>query len=264
MSLADTPIRLWDGKAPSSEDWAHHEIFASDLPGGYELVRNVTVPTLTPFTPDHATNRAVIVLPGGAFHFLAVEHEGRAVAEFIRRSGSASFVLKYRVVPTPADSESYAQALVDAFTIGIHDVASRVVPLAIADAQRALELVRSQGFEHITMMGFSAGARITSRVLFQGDSEVRPDAAALCYLPSVDQCNSAPDSPPLFVMAAADDPLGVEGSFAVTDAWRTAGASVEFHLFDLGGHGFGAGPSGLPLDVWPELFLAWHGSVSTR
>jgi acetyl esterase/lipase len=264
MSPADTPIRLWDGKAPGSEDWTHGEITASDLPGGYELVRNVTVPMLMPFIPEHSTNRAVIVLPGGAFHFLAIEHEGRAVAEFIRRSGTASFVLKYRVVPTPADSESYAQALVDAFTIGIHDVARPVVPFAIADAQRALELVRSQGFEHITMMGFSAGARITSRVLFQGDSDVGPDAAALCYLPSVDHCDSAPDSPPLFVMAAADDPLGVEGSFALTDAWRRGGASVEFHLFERGGHGFGMGPTGLPLDVWPKLFLAWHHSVSTR
>ena len=264
MWLADTPIHLWDGAAPGSEDWTHHEIFASELPGGYELVRNVTVPTLTPFAPDHATNRAVIVCPGGAFHFLAIEHEGRAVAEFIRRSGTASFVLKYRVVPTPADSESYEQALIDAFTVGIHDVASRVVPLAIADAQRALELVRNQGFEHITMIGFSAGARIVSRVIFQSDSELRPDAAALCYLPSVDHCHSAPDSPPLFVMAAADDPLGIEGSFAVTDAWRSTGASVEFHLFERGGHGFGVGPTGLPLDGWPELFLAWHRSVSNR
>ena len=78
MSPADTPIRLWDGKGPGSEDWTHSEITASDLPGGYELVRNVTVPILMPFMPEHATNRAVIVLPGGAFHFLAIEHEGRA------------------------------------------------------------------------------------------------------------------------------------------------------------------------------------------
>jgi acetyl esterase/lipase len=93
-----------------------------------------------PFMPEHATNRAVIVLPGGAFHFLAIEHEGRAVADLIGQSGTAAFVLKYRVVPTPIDSESYEQALGDAFTVGIHDVASRVVPLAIADAQRASSL----------------------------------------------------------------------------------------------------------------------------
>jgi acetyl esterase/lipase len=264
MPLSDTPIRVWDGAAPGSEDWTHYEISAPNAPGGYELVRNVTVPTLTPFIPDRATNRAVIVIPGGAFHFLAIEHEGRAVAEMIRQSGTASFVLKYRVVPTPADPESYEQALVDAFTIGIHDVARSVMPLAVADAQRALKLVRSQGFEHITMIGFSAGARVASKVLFQPDSDLRPEAAALCYLPSVDHCQSAPDSPPLFVMAAADDPLGIEGSFEVTEAWRRAGVSVELHLFERGGHGFGMKPTGLPIDVWPGLFLAWHRSISSR
>ncbi len=264
MSLADIPIRLWNGAAPGSEDWTHHEIFVPKAAGGHELVRNVTVPTLTPFVPDEVTNQAVIVCPGGAFHFLATEHEGRAVAELVQQSGTAAFVLKYRVVPTPTDSESYEQALVDAFTLGIHDVARDVVPLAVADARRALELVRSRGFEHITMIGFSAGARIVSRIIFPSDSEVRPDAEALCYLPSVDHCHSAPHSPPLFVMAAADDPLGVEGSFAVTDAWRSAGVPIEFHLFERGGHGFGVGPTGLPLDVWPALFLAWHRSLSSR
>jgi hypothetical protein len=81
------------------------------------------------------------------------------------------------------------------------------------------------------MIGFSAGARIVSRVIFQSDPKLRPEAAALFYLPSVDHCHSAPDSPPLFVMAAADDPLGIEGSFTVTNTWRMTGTSVEFHLF---------------------------------
>ena len=154
MSPADTPIRLWDGAAPGSEDWTHHEIFASDLPGGYELVRNVTVPTLTPFAPDHATNRAVIVLPWRSISFSG----DRTRRSCCRRVHPA---VRNGVVRAQVQSRPHAQPtlramnrhLVDAFTVGIHDVASRVVPLAIADAQRALELVRSQGFEHITMIG---------------------------------------------------------------------------------------------------------------
>jgi hypothetical protein len=42
------------------------------------MVRNVVIPTLTMFAPA-ASNRngtAVIVAPGGAFHFLMMNHEG--------------------------------------------------------------------------------------------------------------------------------------------------------------------------------------------
>jgi len=262
MPRVDNPIRLWDGAPPGSESWTHEEVWTPSLPGGHQLVRNVTVPTLNPFLPDDPTDRAIIVCPGGAFHFLAIEHEGHAVAEFARRAGIASFVLKYRVVPTPVDPESYEQALVDAFAAGIHNVASAVLPLAVADAQRSLEVVRGQGYRHITMIGFSAGARIASSIVLQSHAERRPDAAALCYRPWVADFHTSHQSPPLFVMAASDDPLGVEGSFTFAETWRGAGAPVEFHLFERGGHGFGAMRTGLPLDVWPDLFLSWHASVS--
>jgi acetyl esterase/lipase len=71
-----------------------------------------------------------------------------------------------------------------------------------------------------------------------------------------------PGAPPLFVLAAADDPLGIDGSLALHEAWRSAGLPVELHLFERGSHGFGMQPTGLPVDHWAELFLAWHETLT--
>ena len=55
------------------------------FPGGLQVVRNVTRPTLTAFLPDPAiaNGTAVIVCPGGAWHFLSIDMEGRDVAREI-------------------------------------------------------------------------------------------------------------------------------------------------------------------------------------
>jgi hypothetical protein len=50
------------------------------MPTGFDasVVRNVSQPTLTAFLPDSsvATGTAVIVCPGGGFHFLSMASEG--------------------------------------------------------------------------------------------------------------------------------------------------------------------------------------------
>jgi hypothetical protein len=69
------------------------------------MVRNVTRPTLTPFLPKpgKANGAAVIVAPGGAFMGLAITHEGWDVARALADRGITAFVLKYRLIRTPAD-----------------------------------------------------------------------------------------------------------------------------------------------------------------
>jgi acetyl esterase/lipase len=253
------PIALWEGPAPGSESWTHEERLdsMSFLSGGRPILRNVVHPTITPYLPDGATDRAVIVAPGGALHFLAIESEGSAVAELVRAVGSAAFVLTYRVVPTPPDDEGFGNALRTAFVDGMDETTATALSLAVADAVRALELVRSAGFTHVTLVGFSSGARVTAEVIVRGEPAQQPDAAAAVYLPDLEECSVDASAPPLFVLAAADDPLGSDGSLALHHAWRAAGVPVELHLFERGGHGFGTNPTGLPVDRWPELFLAW-------
>ena len=46
-----------------------------------------------------ATGSAVVVCPGGGYAMLAVDHEGKQVAEWLNSLGVAAFVLKYRLEP---------------------------------------------------------------------------------------------------------------------------------------------------------------------
>src|SRR5512138_1746277 len=97
-------IPLWPGGAAGSEGWRQVEEEMT-LSYGLPIVRNVTTPTLTVYPAAKPNGAAVIVAPGGAWHFLAIEHEGRQVAEWLSAHGITAFILKYRVLPTGADVE---------------------------------------------------------------------------------------------------------------------------------------------------------------
>ena len=73
---AQQVIRLYSGKAPGSENWNWKE---QNLGGGY--LRDITDPTLTAFVPSNPNGIAVIIAPGGAFHYLVYDLEGTAVAK---------------------------------------------------------------------------------------------------------------------------------------------------------------------------------------
>src|SRR2546421_4304060 len=98
MSIVDQPevIPLWPGDPPGSEDWTQleQEIFAPP-PISFRTVRNVTQPTLTALLPHPsvATGTAVIIFSRGAFHSLALYHEGMDVARCLSPRGGAAFVL---------------------------------------------------------------------------------------------------------------------------------------------------------------------------
>jgi acetyl esterase/lipase len=264
MLTDGVPAKLWKGPAPGRLDWTQNEqweAWSTDQPD--EIVRNVVVPTLTAYLPEQRTDRAVVVCPGGAMHFVSMEYEGRSVAEILRDAGFAAFVVKYRVVPTPVDKAGFDRAISAAFHEGL-SVADEVLPLAVADAVRAIELVRADGYRQVTLVGFSAGGRIAAEIVINGEPDRRPDFASIVYLPSLDPCSVPADAPPLFVLAAADDMLGIEGSLALHAAWRAAGAPVELHLFERGNHGFGTKPTGLPVDRWPDLLVSWLESVSAE
>ena len=97
-------LPLWPDDAPGHEEPGDYEEECV-LPGGLRVVRNVTRPTLTAYLPDPAVanGTAVIVCPGGAYHFLAFEHEGIEVARWLNGHGVAAFMLKYRLLRTGDD-----------------------------------------------------------------------------------------------------------------------------------------------------------------
>jgi acetyl esterase/lipase len=133
--------------------------------GGLKVIRNVSQPTLTAFLPDPtlANGTAVIICPGGAFHFLAYEHEGTQVAAWLNAHGIAAFMLKYRLIRTGEDFMAEVQERL-ADRAKMAGPMSALAPLILADGQQAVRLVRQRAAEwgirpdRIGMMGFSAAA----------------------------------------------------------------------------------------------------------
>jgi acetyl esterase/lipase len=267
LQLEPFAIPLWPGGAPGSEGWTQQEVVSAWSQGGLRVVRNVTQPTLTAFLPQPGTanGTAVIVCPGGAFHFLAYEHEGIQVAEWLNARGIAAFMLKYRLIPT---TDNFA-AEVDERLADREKMAGPMLslaPLILADGQQAVRLVRQRATEwgirpdRIGIMGFSAGGGVTMAVTLNHDASSRPDFAAPIYAGHFGEITVPADAPPLFLVHADDDPLVPASiSTAIYAAWHAAGKPVELHIYARSGHGFGMNKLGLPVDRWIERFEEWLG-----
>lgn len=257
-------IPLWEGDEIDRDAAQEHPEEIAFLENGLKVIRNVSRPTLTVYLPDPAvaTGTAVIVCPGGAYHFLAFEHEGIQVAEWLNRRGIAVFLLKYRLVQTGSD---FPQC-VDEHLNDPHQrktLVEPIYPLMVADGCQAVRLVCSRADEwgiaphRIGMLGFSAGGMLTLSVALQPDAACRPDFAAPIYsAPPLDAPVPA-DAPPLFLLCAADDDMASAVSTRYYSAWRAASRPVELHIYAQGGHGFGMNEQRLPSDRWIERFTEW-------
>ena len=263
-------IRLYDGKAPGSENWTWEEAENSTNLYKTRVVYNVTTPTLTAYLPsaDVATGTAVVIAPGGAFHTLSIDSEGIDVAKWLAAKGVAAFVLKYRVVRSLTNDPVAELTAKMADFKKLDAENAPVVPLAVADGRRAIEYVRQHAKEfniqpnRIGLMGFSAGGTITMGVGFDYNSTNRPDFLAPIYpylgAGAIAKQVVPTDAPPLFVCAATDDQLGLAPhSTKLYNDWIAAGKSAELHMYLKGGHGFGMRKQNLPTDTWIDRFGDW-------
>jgi acetyl esterase/lipase len=264
-------IPLWPEGAPGSEGWTHDEQETHHVPPfDITVVRNVSRPTLTPFLPDPgtATGAAAIICPGGAYHILAIHHEGYDVARWLNARGVAAFVLRYRLIPTPQSDEGFGQAIKDNMSDRErwHEMMARYVPLGVADGQRAVRLVRERAAEwgvdpaRVGIMGFSAGGTVTVGAATQYDDASRPAFAAPIYGAPRGEIAVPADAPPLFIAVAHDDAFAASSCVPLYSAWSAAGRSAELHIYAQGGHGFGMFKKGLPADSWIDRFGDWLGA----
>ncbi len=258
-------VRLYDGPAPGSEQWTHSEKVIPKTVWGGPVVCNVVNPTLTVIRPDPATanGTAVVICPGGGFFLLSINSEGMDVARWLAQKGVTCFVLRYRLVETKTDDP--AQELM---TRGNLDpIVKPIVPLAMADGQAAIGYVRKNAAKYavnpqrIGIMGFSAGGTVASSVGFNYTPETRPDFVAPIYLAyswTVKDQGVPKDAPPIFILAATDDPLGLAShSVDLYRDWTAAKKPAELHMLSKGGHGFGMNKQNLPSDHWIERFADW-------
>jgi acetyl esterase/lipase len=239
-------------------------------------------PTLTLYMPAHPSksDTGVIVAPGGSYTVLAMNHEGRQVANWLNSLGMTAFVLKYRLGPK------------------YHH------PIELGDAQRAIRLVRSRAREfgirsdRVGIMGFSAGGHLAATVgthYDHGDQAAadpidrvssRPDFLVLAY-PVIsfvapyshsrsahnllgddpdmkvreelsNELHVTPDTPPTFLFSTSTDKVvPSENSVAFYLALHTAGVPAEIHIFQKGPHGVGLDPADPVLGIWPTLLANW-------
>ncbi len=260
-------IVLWPEGAPGTESWSQKEQEVNaPAPYFYKLVRNVTEPTLTVFLPDPqiATGTGVIVCPGGGLEVLAVEHEGTEVAQWLNDRGIAAFMLKYRVIETPAREEDRLHQDRDPHRIErLKRLRREHGPIALADGQQAVKIVRERATEwglssdRIGMMGFSAGGFVSAAVALANEADSRLDFVAPIYGALWQDLVIPADAPPFFTVVANNDAIAAEPCVRLYSAWHAAGRSAEIHIYAQGGHGFGIRKQGLPCDSWIDRFGEW-------
>lgn len=241
-------------------------------PWSERIVRNVAQPTLEAYRPDPrlANGSAAIVAPGGGFRFLSIDNEGTKVAAALNAQGITAFILRYRLMPTPVeDSEFTAQLgelLGPLFGPAIYDEMKRWGAPAVADVQQAMKLLRSRAKEwklapeRIGIVGFSAGGVAALGLTLDHDASDRPAFVGLIYPGPWPLERMPADLPPVFVAAAKDDALTPLAAVPQAEALAKAGAPVETHFYEKGGHGFGMKQQGADADGWIDAFTAWLGT----
>ena len=273
-SLAETPtiLNIWPGKPPGETKELPAEVDLTKdtdkLIAGKRIIKlgNVSTPQIAVYKPEKSkdTGASVIICPGGGHNILAYDLEGTEVAEWLNTIGVTGIVLKYRVPFRNPDKRWGA---------------------AVADAQRAVSLVRSKAAEwnldpqRIGICGFSAGgetAGLTSLFLEERQYtsvddldkvSCKPDFAILIYPGGFDTKGQAQirdnikvtkDTPPMFLIHAFDDPVTANNSLALAVELKKAGVSTELHIYDAGGHGYGLRlVNTLPITTWPKRCEEW-------
>ena len=273
---ADRPtINIWPGAAPGAPTNLPPEADTTtakdNLIAGKPLVRlgNVSVPTLTLYTPKGKnTGAAVVVFPGGGYKILAIDLEGTEVCDWLNSVGVTCLLLKYRV----PDTGPYPKS-----------------PAALQDAQRAMGLAREHAAEwgieahRIGVLGFSAGGHLAAAISTHYDKRLydpvdaadslscRPDFAVVVYPGSIaladknfapnPDINPTADTPPTFIVQAEDDGAHVENALVYFQQLKNAKVPAELHIYAKGGHGYGLRRTALPVTTWPQSVETWLHTI---
>lgn len=239
-------------------------------------------PEITIYPPRTKTTgaTAVVVCPGGGYSALAMNHEGRQIANWLNSYGIVAVVLKYRLGPR------------------YHH------PIELGDAQRAVRTVRARATElgidpnKVGAWGFSAGGHLVSTLGTHFDAgnasaadpidrvSSRPDFMILAYPvisfttpythkgslksllgdnpdPALVQSLSSelqvtPQTPPTFLFSTSGDTaVPAENSVLFYLALRKAGVPAEMHIFEKGPHGVGLANNDAALSDWPVALGNW-------
>ncbi len=271
--FAQEVYNLYDGVAPGSETWTDLEVTIPAPWSGNPLIYNVTEPTITVYRPNDNINTgaAMIIAPGGGNNFLTWIEEGINVAEWFQRHGVTGIVLKYRTnqAGTQEEIEEAFRNIAAISTTASNGNNNEIVfeapePVEIEttlqgdDGRQALKYVREHAEElgidpeKVGLMGFSAGAVLTSDVIYTHDETTRPDLAAFIYGRGV--ANTIPDPMPLFLCSPVYDAasLPATGLLYMHLNWKAAGVPTGLQFIHDASHGEGLQYNGKEWNEWIE------------
>ena len=271
LVLAGETIRLWPEDAPLAKGQ-----------------RPCDIPELTIYLPEKNERLApgIVVCPGGAYSFHAVDKEGTAYAKFLNQHGIAAFVLKYRLGSANQGGYRY--------------------PAPNLDAARAIRTLRANAKiwrldpGRIGIMGSSAGGHLAAMTAVKNDDgnpksedaverfSSRPDFAILCYAQtSMDKRYGAcagskalligdnaateadvaayalvtDETPPCFVWHTFEDStVPVRNALDFAQALERNLVPFSLHIYHSGAHGLGLGKGKTP-HPWAEALLFWFKEI---
>jgi len=283
FTFSATPVSLAQQQQTtlSIQDGQTLPLWSGAAPGALGM-EDQDIPVITVFLPRTMSQNtpAVVVCPGGGYVQLAMNHEGRQVANYLNSLGIAAFVLRYRLGPR------------------YHH------PIELGDAQRAIRTLRSHAADwrldpsRIGIMGFSAGGHLAMTAATNFDGGVaraqdavdrfssRPDFVVLGYPvismteawthqgsktnllgttpdPALARSLSGElavikDTPPTFIFHTnADTAVPAENSVYYYLALRKMGVAAEMHIFEKGPHGVGLANDDPALSEWSKLLANW-------
>jgi len=229
----------WPGPAAAVEAPACVALDGTPLAGSNRLgeserIEQVEQPLLqlkrTTAAVSHGT---VLVLPGGGYKRLAIDHEGLATAAFLNEQGYDAAILEYTIAAGPGTRDR-----------------------ALADGLAAWRLIRgsTEGLAlhggRFALLGYSAGGHLAARIIASVDAEEQPDFLALVYPAYLEEAAAGTPGPAvqppktptgkLFVLIAANDRSEwVGGCRDYCTAWRDRGGAAQLIVLANGGHGFG-------------------------
>jgi acetyl esterase/lipase len=278
-------LRLWPGAAPGGEAVTVEPRVVRRTPtSGPDDVAyyGITEPTLTLVQPERPNGIALLMIPGGGYERIATSPDGGMLAHFLASRGFLVGALLYRL-PYDGWAAGPDAPLQDAqrgfrllaraapagtklgtigFSAGGHlagSLASRFAASSYAAVDAADGLPARPDFAGlffpVITMADPYAHKQSRRNLIGRD----PDPERIRRW-SLEQ-NVPRDMPPTFLAAAADDrTVPVENSMAMFAALRRSGIPAAIHIFDQGGHGFGAPTDARgPGHFWPDLFQDWLG-----
>jgi len=255
-------------------------LYPDTIPGSTVKLSKEEEPTLTLYLPikEKATGTAVLVIPGGAYGFLAFEEEGIAIGKDFAEKGIAAFVLKYRLPKKETmKDKSYGPLM---------------------DAQQSMKVIRSNAVNwnlnpaKVGVIGYSAGGHLASTlgthffkssISNKDNISLRPDFMILVYPvismndqlthmgskinllgmePSKEKVDLfsnelqvTKETPPTYLTHCGDDQVvDVNNSIVFYQALQKNGVDAELHLFPKGNHGF---TQRLPVSEWMEPMLGF-------